>query len=83
MKAAELLKTVAKDLKQSVIQLIETVIEAAKNVGPDTYEKIINSAKQIVKKIADEIFKKSEKKQMNNIPRLLYGLLLFSKWHRY
>lgn len=55
MKAAELLKTVAKDLKQSVIQLIEAVIEAAKNVGPDTYEKIINSAKQFVKKIADEI----------------------------
>lgn len=50
MKAAELLKTVAKDLKQSVIQLIEAVIEAAKNVGPDNYEKIINSAKQTVKK---------------------------------
>lgn len=62
MKAAELFKTVATNLKQSVIELVEAVIEAAKNVGPDNYEKIINSAKQIVKKIADEIKEKSEKK---------------------
>lgn len=62
MKAGELFKTVATNLKQSVIQLVEAVIEAAKNVGPDNYEKIINSAKQIVKKIADEIKEKSEKK---------------------
>lgn len=61
MKASELLKTVPTDLKQSVIQLIKAVIEAAKNVGPDNYEKIVNSAKQIVKKIADEIKKKSDK----------------------
>lgn len=61
MKASELLKTVTTDLKQSVIQLIKAVIEAAKNVGPDNYEKIVNSAKQIVKKIADEIKKKSDK----------------------
>lgn len=62
MKAAELLKTVPTDLKQSVIHVIEAVIKAAKNVDPDNYEKIINSAKQIVKKIADEIKEKSEKK---------------------
>lgn len=62
MKAKELFKFVATDLKQSVIQLIKAVIQAAKNVGPDNYEKIINSAKQIVKKIADEIKKKSDKK---------------------
>lgn len=60
-KASELFKTVPTDLKQSVIQLIKAVIEAAKNVGPDNYEKIINSAKQIVKRIADEIKKKSDK----------------------
>lgn len=62
MKAEEFFRTAVTDLKQSFGQFLKAVTEAAKNVGPANFNKIINSVKQIVKHIAEDIKKKSEKK---------------------
>lgn len=61
-KAKENVETLATDLKDSIIQFINALTEAAKKLNRDSFLNIISSSKRIVKEVCKAMEKKSDKK---------------------